>query len=194
MNKTLTLISIRFIFLFWVLFAFCFNSAALPVLHFTQKFTAPLLRDIVQWFAVSVLNFAYPLNMETAGSGDATFHYILLLCIFLFSVLGTLIWSAADYKRKSHESLFYWLTVVLRFYVGFMLVHYGLAKLNNGQFPALLSYRLLSTYGDSSPMGLAWTFLSYSEGYKWFMCVAELMAILLFFRRTATIGAFIVRL
>ncbi len=191
MKRTVTLIAIRFAFLFWILFSFSFNSGAIPLLHFTQKFTVPVLHAFVQWFAARVLNLTDPLNIVMSGSGDTTFHYIWLLCIFIFSVLATLIWSAADYKRKSHEQLFYWLTVVLRFYVGFTLLHYGLAKLNNGQFPALNSYRLLSTYGDSSPMGLAWSFLSYSKGYKWFMCFAELIGILLFFRRTATIGAFL---
>lgn len=138
-KNTAILITIRFAFLFWVIFAFCYNTG------------------------------------EISGSGGTTFYYVLLITVFLISILGTLIWSAADYKRKNHEQLFYWLTVVLRFYVGFTLLHYGLAKLNNGQFPDLYAYRLLSTYGDSSPMGLAWSFLSYSKGYKWSMCFAELL-------------------
>jgi uncharacterized membrane protein YphA (DoxX/SURF4 family) len=78
-----------------------------------------------------------------------------------------------DQKRRSHDQLFYWLTVSLRFYVGFMLVHYGLAKLNNGQFPGPSATGMSITYGDSSPMGLAWRFLGFSEGYKTFMFFAE---------------------
>lgn len=191
MTKATTLTSIRFAFLFWVLFVFCFNNGAFPFLYYIQKFTVPVLHICVPWFATKFLNLAQPITVFTNGSGDTTYDYVLLFCILITSVFGALIWSVLDHKRKNHEQLFYWLTVVLRFYVGFMLVHYGIAKLNNGQFPALNSYRLLSTYGDSSPMGLAWSFLSYSEGYKWFMCFAELMGILLFFRKTATIGAFL---
>jgi hypothetical protein len=190
MTRTATLIPIRFAFLFWVIFVFCYNGA-FPFLHYVQNFTTPVLQQFILWFAAKFLNLAEPITISINGSGDTSYHYVFLLCIFLVSLSGTLIWSALDRKRKSHEQLLYWLTVVLRFYVGFTLLHYGLAKLNNGQFPALNSYRLLSTYGDSSPMGLAWSFLSYSEGYKWFMCFAELMGILLFFRRTATIGAFL---
>lgn len=190
MKKTATLISIRFAFLFWIIFVFCFNGA-FPFLYYLQTFTTAALQQFIPWFATKFLNPADPIVTSVNGSGDTIYHYVLLLCIFILSVFGTLIWSAIDYKRKSHEQLFCWLTVVLRFYVGLMLVVYGLAKLNDGQFPALNSYRLLSTYGDSSPMGLAWSFLSYSKGYKWFMCFAELMGILLFFRRTATIGAFL---
>lgn len=186
-----TLIAIRFAFIFWLLFALTFNGGAIPILSFLQGVIVSALQVIVKWYASNMIYLTEPLTVVTSGSGDTTFHYILLLCICSTSVLGTLVWSVADHKRKSHDQLFYWLTVVIRFYVGFMLLHYGLAKLNNGQFPSLSSYRLLSTYGDSSPMGLAWSFLSFSDGYKWFMFFAELMGVLLFFRRTATIGAFL---
>ncbi|MDR6781860.1 putative membrane protein YphA (DoxX/SURF4 family) [Pedobacter africanus] len=189
-TKTAALISIRFAFLFWVLFVYCFNGA-FPFLYYIQQFTTPVLHKFIPWVAAQFLNVSGPVSTTINGSGDTTYHYVLLLCIFICSVVGTLIWSALDYKRKSYDQLFYWLITVLRFYVGLMLVSYGLAKLNDGQFPALGSYRLFSTYGDSSPMGLAWSFLSYSKGYKWFMCLAELMGFLLFFRRTATIGAFL---
>jgi hypothetical protein len=40
-------------------------------------------------------------------------------------------------------------------------------------------------------MGLAWTFLGYSKGYNIFMGIAEVMAILLLFRRTLTFGLII---
>jgi hypothetical protein len=72
-----------------------------------------------------------------------------------------------------------------------MLIHYAVAKLHHGQFPSPSVGGMLTTYGDSSPMGLAWRFMGYSDGYKWFMFVAEMMGALLLFRRTATIGAFL---
>jgi hypothetical protein len=191
MTKTANQISIRFAFLFWVLFVFCFNNGAFPFLYYIQKFTIPALHTFIPWFAAKFLNLADPITIFSNGSGDTTYDYVLLLCVLIVTVSCTLLWTAIDYKKKSHEHLFYWLTVVLRFYVGFMLVHYGIAKLNNGQFPAPSVYRLTSTYGDSSPMGLAWTFLGFSAGYKWFMFSAEIMGFLLFFRRTATLGAFL---
>lgn len=47
----------------------------------------------------------------------------------------------------------------------------------------------MQPYGNSSPMGLAWTFLGFSKGYNLFMGLAEVAAILLLFRRTVTAGA-----
>ncbi|MEJ2881569.1 hypothetical protein [Pedobacter sp. GR22-6] len=189
MQKTLSLVGIRFIFLLCVLFIFCFNNGGLPFLYYLTKFTTPWLQSFVPWFADKFLKLPYTITEFSNGSGDTTYDYVLLLFVVLTSIAGTLIWSIFDRKRKSHDQLFYWLTVVIRFYVGFMLIHYGVAKLNDGQFPAPGMGRLTGTYGDSSPMGLAWTFLGYSEGYKWFMFFAEMMGVLLLFRKTATLGA-----
>ena len=189
MKNTLSIIGIRFVFLLCILFVFCFNNGGLPFLYYITKFSTPLLQEFVPWFAAKFLNLSYTITEFTNGSGDTSYDYVLLLCVLLTAVFGTLIWSVLDRKRKSHKQLFYWLTVLLRFYVGFMLINYGVAKLNNGQFPSPGLGRLMQTYGNSSPMGLAWTFLGYSEGYKWFMFFAEMMGILLLFRKTATLGA-----
>jgi hypothetical protein len=72
-----------------------------------------------------------------------------------------------------------------------MLISYGLVKVIQLQFPAPGLYRLLQPYGNSSPMGLAWTFLGFSRGYNIFMGIAELAAGLLLFRRTTTAGAIV---
>lgn len=191
MKKKLALVLTKFTFLLGVLFVFFCNNGAFPFLYYIQQFIFPLLYRFIPWFGNTYLGILETIDAGPNGSGDTSYNYVLLLCLLLVSALGTIIWSILDRKRKSHKQLFQWLIVVFRFYVGFMLVHYGIAKLNNGQFPAPSVYRLSSTYGDSSPMGLAWTFLGFSAGYKWFMFSAEIMGFLLFFRRTATLGAFL---
>lgn len=191
MVKYLSLISTRFLFLLCSFFVLCFNNGGLPFLYYIERYTTPALQSFIPWFAQKYLNLPEPITVFTNGSGDTTYNYVLLLCVLLAALFGTFTWSILDRKRKSHDQLFYWLTVLLRFYVGFMLVHYAIAKLNEGQFQSLYLSQLSTTYGESSPMGLAWRFLGFSEGYKWFMFTAELMGVLLFFRKTATIGAFL---
>jgi hypothetical protein len=47
-------------------------------------------------------------------------------------------------------------------------------------------------YGEMSPMGLAWRFFGYSDTYKIFMGVSEILAgFLLLFRRTVVLGALV---
>lgn len=190
MKETLSLILSRFIFLLGVLFVFFFNLA-FTFLYYIHHLIQPLLNRFIPWFGNTYLGIHEVIDPAPNGSGDTTYNYVLLLCVLLASVLGTIIWSALDRKRKNNEQLFQWLLVLFRFYVGFILIRYGIAKLNDGQFPIPSAYRLAQTYGESSPMGLAWTFLGYSAGYKWFMFSAEIMGFLLFFKRTATLGAFL---
>lgn len=191
MNRLLNLIGNRFFFLFFFLFVLCFNNRAFSFLDIVMHYLVPLQQEMVFWLAKHVLHRTEPIDSAANGSGDTTYHYVLLLVVLLLSIIGTIFWSAIDYKRSSNKGLFNCVVVLLRYYVGFTLIHYAVAKLHQGQFPSPSVGGMSTTYGDSSPMGLAWRFMGYSEGYKRFMFVAEMMGALLLFRKTATIGAFL---
>jgi len=116
----------------------------------------------------------------------------VLLLIAVVAVVASIIWSAVNRKPRSLNRLFYWLCVIIRFYVAATMITYGLVKVIKLQFPFPSLDRLLNTYGNSSPMGLAWTFMGYSKAYNYFTGCAELLGgILLLFRRTTTLGALI---
>jgi hypothetical protein len=54
-------------------------------------------------------------------------------------------------------------------------------------------WRLIEPYGESSPMGLLWTFMGHSPAYVMFTGFAETLGgVLLLARRTATLGALVV--
>lgn len=70
------------------------------------------------------------------------------------------------------------------------MIGYGAFKVISSQFPPPTLDRLMQSYGDSSPMGLLWTFMGVSEAYTMFVGFAEMSSgILLFPRRTSTLGA-----
>ena len=101
-------------------------------------------------------------------------------------------WALADRKRKSYTQLMYWLRIFVRYYLAFVLFTYGFVKIIKLQFPFPNLGRLTETYGDSSPMALAWTFVGYSKGYNIFIGCAEVLGgVLLFFKRTTLLGALI---
>ena len=53
-------------------------------------------------------------------------------------------------------------------------------------------YQLARTYGESSPMGLLWTFMAASPAYTFFAGMGEVIGgVLLVFRRTMTLGAIV---
>src|SRR5207248_10061575 len=60
------------------------------------------------------------------------------------------------------------------------------------QFPPPWQWRYLQTYGESSPMGILWTFMGASKSYTIFAGAVEMLGgILLFLPRLATLGALI---
>ncbi|MES2653769.1 MAG: hypothetical protein V4663_18675 [Bacteroidota bacterium] len=181
----------RFAFIVLGLFMLFFNNGTLPPLFFYFKLQNNLLQQFIPWLGKNVFHLPYNITVFTNGSGDTTYDYLVLFCCFFISIIGTIVWTAIDRKSINYHRLYYWLTVGVRFYVGFMLINYGAVKVIQLQFPAPNFSRLMSTYGESSPMGLAWTFLGFSKGYNLFMGIAELAAGFLLFRRTVTIGAII---
>jgi hypothetical protein len=179
----------RFVFILLTLFIFLVNNGTYPMMTLIAQYPLAQLHVFIPWIAKNILHLTYEITVFTNGSGDTTYDYLVLLCITVTATFGAILWTILDRKRNDYSWLFYWLTVAVRYYVGFMLVQYGSIKVVQLQFSPPGFSRLIQSYGDSSPMGLAWTFLGFSKGYNMFMGIIELMAGLLLFRRTVTIGA-----
>ena len=184
-------IAFRFFFIYFILFIAFENNGAYPYWGDIIKIPDQWMHKFIVWFGKNIIQVPYEFVPGFNGSGDTTYGFLLILFFAIVALFGTVIWSFLERKKVNYEKLYYWLTVALRFYVGFMLIGYGYAKLFKTQFPEPSLYRLMETYGESSPMGLAWAFLGFSKGYNIFMGIAEVSAGLLLFRRTLAIGSFI---
>lgn len=182
-------IAFRFVFIYFLLYIIIQNNGAFPFWRILMGKPTEWLQQFIPW--VGKLVFNVDITVFTNGSGDTTYDYVISFVILVVAIIGTTVWSAIDRNRNSYVKMYYWLSVAVRFYVGLMLINYGLVKVIKLQFPYPAFYRLIEPYGDSSPMGLAWTFLGFSKGYNLFMGIAEVLAGLLFFRRTLTLGAII---
>lgn len=184
-------ISFRFFFIYFLLFIAFQNNSAYPfwdkIFHYPFEWT----KQLIPWLGQHIYGISDVTFRENTGSGDTLFDYIVLLTIFSITTIGCLLWSVIDRKNNRYDKLYYWLTVGVRYYVALTFISYGLYKVIQLQFPYPGPYRMLSTFSETSPMGLAWTFLGFSKGYNMFMGIAELLAGLLLFRRTLTLGAFI---
>ncbi len=184
-------ISFRFVFIFFGLFIIITNNGAYPFWYLIFSYPTEVLHLLIPWIGKHILRLSYDITVFSNGSGDTTYDYVIVFTSFVIALLGTIVWSFLDRKRANYDTLYYWLTVAIRFYIGLMLIQYGMVKVIKLQFPEPNIYRLTQYYGDSSPMGLAWTFLGFSKGYNIFMGLAEIAAVLLLFRRTMTMGAII---
>lgn len=132
-------------------------------------------------------------DWHPTGSGDTAMQYRLVFCVAVLAIVGTIVWSAIDERRRRREyrTAYAWLRLALRVTLAITLLGYGFAKIYPGQFGAGPGLgELNETYGQSSPMHLLWFFMGYSRPYAIFGGLMEAIpGVLLLFECTETIGA-----
>jgi hypothetical protein len=147
---------------------------------------------IIPWFGDHLLHLKNHITIFSNGSGDTTYDYVMLLTFLMLSLVAAVLWSLIDRRRPAYIKTLYWLQVLVRYNLGAFMISYGFFKVFHLQMPNLGLYQLIERVGDKSPMGLVWTFISYSPAYSAFAGWGEVIGgTLLFFRRTTTLGALI---
>ncbi|MEM7246043.1 MAG: DCC1-like thiol-disulfide oxidoreductase family protein [Acidobacteriota bacterium] len=132
-------------------------------------------------------------SFEFTGSGDGLASYLgVLLDLIIAGVIATAWWlwrRATPISMRTADAC----RLLVRYYLAWLMLSYGLSKVFPLQFSEMGPDRMMQTHGDSSPMGLLWTFMGASMGYQMFAGAAEVLgALLLLFRRTALLGALVV--
>lgn len=116
-----------------------------------------------------------------------------LLITGLLSLAGLVAWSLWDRGRKEYNILYALLRIVLRYRLAIGILGYGIIKLFPLQAPFPSLSNLNTSYGDFSAWKIFSMSLGIAPGYESFLGGVEVLAgMLLFFRRTATIGALII--
>ena len=126
------------------------------------------------------------------GGTDTLLYAIHAIDLLLVSALGAIVWSIVDTRRSSDERLQSWARLLVRYSLAASLFTYGFAKIFAGQMAPVWMFmsRWVEPFGNMSPAGLLWAFIGYSTPYQIFGGIAEVVpAMLLLFRRTATLGA-----
>lgn len=148
--------------------------------------------ELYPWVGSAILHLEEPITVFPNGSGDTTFNYVELLFCCVVGIIGASIWSLFNKNEKGYDTLLHYFLVFCRYYIAASLIGYGYAKVFYGQFGPPTLWKLIQPFGESSPMGLAWTFIGASKAYTMFSGFAELIGgILLLFRRTSVIGALV---
>lgn len=184
----LTRTTFRFVFVYLLLYNLPFPFNVFPYVSKVGELYDSIWTWTVPRLARAVLNREVATTFN--GSGDRAYDYLLVACLLLIALVITVIWTFFDRKRLSYPTLHRWLNLYVRFCLGTAMIGYGAFKVISSQFPPPSLDRLMQSYGDSSPMGLLWTFMGASEPYTMFVGFAEMISgILLFPRKTSTLGA-----
>lgn len=183
-----TRIAFRFAFVYLVLFNLPFPFTAFPYVDkvaepYNSFWTAIVLR-------AGRIVLSREVSTEFNGSGDRTYDFLYVACLLVVAVVGTIVWTLLDHRRRGYPTLYRWLHLYVRFALGTIMISYGAYKVISSQFSRPTLDRLMQTFGEASPMGLLWTFMGASEPYTMFVGFAEMVSgILLFSRRTSMLGA-----
>jgi hypothetical protein len=175
-----------------VLFFFPFPLGYIPHTDKLSDWYELLWHKVVPWVASHILRLSQPITIFTNGSGDTRYDYVKALCLLMIAAVAAVVWSVLDRKRPNYSTFHEWLRLYVRLGLGATLLGYGGFKVIPSQFPPVWQWRYLETYGDSSPMGILWTFMSASPSYTIFAGAVEMLGgILLFVPRLVTLGALI---
>lgn len=176
------------------------NSGKKFLLRFAIAFLGLLILPILSlvgeefypWVGSAILHLPEPITVFPNGSGDTTYNYVEVLTCFFVGLFGASIWSIFNKKENNYDTLMHWFLIFCRYYVAASLIGYGYAKIFYSQFQPPTLWKLIQPFGESSPMGLAWTFIGFSKSYTVFSGYAEFVGgVLLLFRRTSALGALI---
>jgi len=182
-----------FFFIFFILYIFLNPNHIVPYSDFLYRFYIQPFGDFIAWLAQDVFHIVNPAIKFYNGTIDSVFGYLTALFIFLMAISSSLIWLVIDSRTRNYHKLYKALTVLVRYYLAFTMIAYGSFKIIKLQFLSLSQVMLLQTYGNSTPKQLLWSFMGYSAGYNYFIGSIEFIAgLLLFFRRTSTLGSIIV--
>jgi uncharacterized membrane protein YphA (DoxX/SURF4 family) len=182
----------RFGFSYWLLFC----VYIVPEIFDVEAIES--IRKVWDWLGLLVghhlLGITDEIRTATTGSGDRTIDWLVLLAIVLLSTIATGVWTLVDSKGRHDERVRELVRVAMRYTLGFVIMTYGFAKMSSehGQFPPPGVGRMVRTYGESSPMGILWTFMGTSQAYVKFSGLAEILGgALVLFRRTTFAGALV---
>ncbi|MGA2687522.1 MAG: hypothetical protein ABSE85_05565 [Candidatus Korobacteraceae bacterium] len=185
-------IAFRFGFCYFLLYVYPRSVGSLGAL---VKYNNPL-RDlwhaVVPWVGAHVLHLSGNFTEVANGSGDQLYDYVLLFCIAITALIATVIWSWLDRKRPNYEVLYQWLRIFVRMVVAVAMISYGANKLFRMQFAEPALSRYVDTFGQTTPMGLLWTFMGMSRAYSFFGGVGEMLGgVLLLIPQFAALGSLV---
>lgn len=174
--------------------SFCFFHANVFEFNFlfeVQLYFSKILQPVINLLGKNIFAIHDEKALQWRGGGDTLADYLLVLSLVILSIVISWLWAYLDKNKKNYHKLYVLLRIIVRYYLAIVLMQYGLAKIIKTQFPFPGLATLTNTYGNASPMNLAWTFFGFSEGYNVLLGVFELLAMLLIYKRTETLGALI---
>lgn len=183
----------RFGFVYWGLYILPFPiGGLLPYTDSLATKYSHLWDVIIPWIGLHLIHLRQPILTAQTGSGDRVYDWVQTLCFLVLAAVAAVVWSIFDSERREYVELYHWLHLFLRLWLAMTMIGYGAVKVIPVQMPSPSLQRLIEPFGDSSPMGLLWSFVGASKAYSVAVGSAEMLGgVLLFVPRTTALGALV---
>jgi hypothetical protein len=116
--------------------------------------------------------------------------------LFLIAITGALAWTYIDsrsYHASNYDKAYYWIRVIVRYRLAIGIIAFGFLKLFPLQAPFPSLSNLNTNYGDFTRWKLFSLSLGVVPSYESFLGGVEILGgLLLFYRRSASVGAIII--
>jgi hypothetical protein len=182
----------RFFFIFYCIFIGPWDFLSLiPGANYVLQYYYQGTDVLVNFFNRNLFHIP-PATKPPNGNGDFPEQWMMVCTCLLLALAGCVIWSLADSKRKDYSKLNYWFSLGVRYTIVLNGLSYGIIKMFHLQMPFPNLSQLATPLGDYLPMRFSWMFIGYSSTYQFFSGAIEVLAaILLLFRKTATLGVLV---
>lgn len=161
------------------------------------KFSFPVITFIVdslQYISGKLMHLVNAIFIHKQFDGNITMDdnywlYIAVVTYFALSIFIGVIWTIVA-GSKGQAKLFSYLNIYSRYYLAFMMLHYGFAKIFGNQFAEPWPNDLIQPLANLNVHSLLWDFMGASRSYNFFAGLLEVIpGALLLFRKTSVIGA-----
>lgn|SRR5690606_28042551 len=117
--------------------------------------------------------------------------FLFIIGIFFFIVSIIKKYRLNNYSKISKEQIIDFIVLVLRWYLGYYMLKYGLSKLIDGQF--VRSEEILNTpLKDIDKFNLAWYLFSLDKTFNVIIGLSQIIgAVLIIYNRTVLLGAIV---
>jgi hypothetical protein len=185
-------IAFRFFFVFYCIFLGPWSIlSVIPGFDYLSEYYYKALGGTADFFNTHLFHIT-PATKPPNGNGDYPEQWMQVCLSVTLAIAGTLVWSLIDRKRKNYTVLNYWFSLGIRYFIIMTGFSYGIIKLFCLQMPFPSISQFATPLGDYLPMRFSWMFVGYSTTYQFFSGAMEVVAaILLLFRKTATLGILI---
>lgn len=173
-----------------LLFRFFFIYFLLQVIPLDPGFYAQLFNAEEDY---PLYGYLFQISRYMPHFYTASESFLNWAVVAVIALTAAAAWTAKDKDCKEYHSLYYWLRVILRYRLALGLIGYGFIKVFPMQSPFPSLSNLNTNYGDLSAWKIFSMTLGIVSGYESFLGWVEILAgLLLLYRQTATIGAFLV--